>query len=281
MFTIAVLVAIGTAWFVTNSKYETTKLWKYRRMRAAFSWAFVGAIVGSYFGVAGMGTAIAGTPIGAVISYLCASNLMKKDSSPLEAEKTYSEVPLPKVQAPPKISNEILEKAQAPKKITVKSENNWSWESIVSYALIIAIAGWYVTEKFNININPFHYLSQSTKRNIEPAPQAQSKFEILREKYEIQYPQINPYSPQFDQALTNSIAERIKILRNAGHSSDQALEIAISEKFKAPEIQTSTPPPQAYNNTATVQKIDLSECEYKAIMTNEDYLACGIQPPSR
>lgn len=84
MFTIIVLVIIAIAWFVANGKYEATRAWKYRRLRAAYSWAFVGAIVGSYFGVAGMGSAIAGTIPGAFIAYLIASNLMKKDANPME-----------------------------------------------------------------------------------------------------------------------------------------------------------------------------------------------------
>ena len=79
---IFILFAIAAAWFVANGKYESTHLWKYRRMRAAFSWAFVGAMVGSYFGVAGMGSAIAGTIPGAIVAYLLASNLMKKDADP-------------------------------------------------------------------------------------------------------------------------------------------------------------------------------------------------------
>lgn len=82
MSTIITLFVIGAAWFVANGKYESTGTWTYRRMRAAFSWAFVGAIVGSYFGVAGMGSAISGTVPGAAIGYLIASNLMKKDVDP-------------------------------------------------------------------------------------------------------------------------------------------------------------------------------------------------------
>ncbi len=281
MFTIAVLIAIGAAWFVTNSKYETSKLWKYRRMRSAFSWAFVGAIIGSYFGVAGMGSAIAGTPLGAVLGYLCASNLMKKDSNPIEAERPHREDPSPKTQAPTNTSSETKEKTQPPIKITAKRENGWSWESIISYALILLMACWYFTEKFNIEINPQHYLSQLISNKTESAPQAQSKFQILKAKYEIQYPQINPNSPQYDHILTNTITERIKALRSTGHSSDQALEIAISEQFKRTEEKPSNPSPQAHTKTATVRSIDHSVCEYKTIMTNEDYLACGIEPPSR
>lgn len=82
MFTLFVLFVISAGWFVANGKFTSTGLWQYRRMRAGFSWAFAGAIIGSFFGVAGMGSAIAGTIPGAIVGYLLASNLMKKDVNP-------------------------------------------------------------------------------------------------------------------------------------------------------------------------------------------------------
>lgn len=82
MFTMIVLFVIACAWFVANNKYVETGLWKYRRMRSAYIWAFLGAVIGSFFGVAGFGDAIAGTVPGAVFAYLLASNMMKKDIDP-------------------------------------------------------------------------------------------------------------------------------------------------------------------------------------------------------
>lgn len=84
MFTIIVLFVIGACWFVANGKYESTHAWRYRRMRSAFAWAFIFAIIGSFFGVAGMGSAIAGTIPGAIVGYLIASNMMKKDVDPTD-----------------------------------------------------------------------------------------------------------------------------------------------------------------------------------------------------
>ncbi len=82
MFTAFVLFVIAAGWFVANGTYKESGLWRYRRMRAAFAWGFVGAIIGSSFGVAGFGTAIAGTIPGAFVGYLLASNMMKKDADP-------------------------------------------------------------------------------------------------------------------------------------------------------------------------------------------------------
>jgi hypothetical protein len=87
VFTVAILFIIGTFWFVANGKYESTGLWRHRRMRAGFAWAFAGACIGSFFGVAGMGSAIAGTVPGAVFGYLAASNLMKSDKDPSGGDK--------------------------------------------------------------------------------------------------------------------------------------------------------------------------------------------------
>lgn len=82
MFTIVVLFIIGACWLVSRGKYASTGAWRYRRMSAAFAWSFVFAIAGSFFGVAGFGSAIAGTVPSAVIGYVVASNLMKKDVDP-------------------------------------------------------------------------------------------------------------------------------------------------------------------------------------------------------
>jgi len=82
MFTAGVLFVVAAGWFVANNKYEETKMWRYRRMRASFAWSMVGASVGSFFGIAGFGDAIAGTIPGAIFGYVLASNFMKKDGNP-------------------------------------------------------------------------------------------------------------------------------------------------------------------------------------------------------
>ncbi len=82
--TFVVLLVLGVLWLIANTQYESTREWRYRRRRAAFAWSFAGAIIGSSFGIAGMGSAIAGTLPGAIVGYLLASNLMKKDTNPLE-----------------------------------------------------------------------------------------------------------------------------------------------------------------------------------------------------
>lgn len=79
MGTLVILSLIAVFWWRANKAYESSGLFKYRRQRSSWLWAFVGASIGSFFGVAGLGTAIAGTIPGAVIGFLAASNLMKRD----------------------------------------------------------------------------------------------------------------------------------------------------------------------------------------------------------
>jgi len=79
MFTFVVLAVIAFLWWSANRNFMATAQWKYRRLRSAYAWAFLGASVGSFFGVAGMGSAIAGTIPGAIVGYLLASNMMKRD----------------------------------------------------------------------------------------------------------------------------------------------------------------------------------------------------------
>lgn len=79
MFTSIVVILLLILWYHAYIQFSKTNSWKWRRLKSAYAWAALGALVGSYFGVAGMGSAIAGTIPGAIIGYIFASNLMKKD----------------------------------------------------------------------------------------------------------------------------------------------------------------------------------------------------------
>ena len=284
MFTFAVLVALGFAWYVTNAKFQATKLWKYRRMRSAYSWAFVGAIIGSYFGVAGMGSAIAGTPLGAILGYLCASNLMKKDSNPIEEPSLYSQkTSQPSIRVeiglPKKEKGELQSRRK--KQSTIKTKSSWSWESVISYGIIIALAFWYFTERYDVEINVQSLLSQLISKEVESTSSVQSEFETFRTKYENQYPQINPRLPQYNPKLANEFANRVNELNNAGNSLDRSFEIAVLEIMQESQRIATPSPTRIPNSEKATRSTDGRACEFKRVMTNEDYLACGIQPPNR
>jgi hypothetical protein len=95
MFTLLILVGIGIAWFYWNKRYMRSGLYQHRRLRASWSWAFGGAIIGSFFGVAGFGAAIAGTIPGAFIGFLAAGYLMKQDP-PADVVEPFDEYVLTK-----------------------------------------------------------------------------------------------------------------------------------------------------------------------------------------
>lgn len=80
MSTFLVLAAIIVLWYLASYAYMRSGRPKARRQKTSFAWGFVGAVVGSFVGIAGFGGAIVGTIPGAIIGYLIASNLMKKDS---------------------------------------------------------------------------------------------------------------------------------------------------------------------------------------------------------
>ena len=79
MFTALIVASTLVFWWRAHKQFLTTGRWKYRRLRACWIWACVGAFLGGSFGIAGFGTAIAGTLPGALLGYLAAGNLMKKD----------------------------------------------------------------------------------------------------------------------------------------------------------------------------------------------------------
>jgi hypothetical protein len=79
MFTLVILVGLGVTWYYWHQRYLRSGAYRDRRLRASWSWALMGAGIGSFFGVAGLGTAIAGTIPGAAIGFLLAGYLMKKD----------------------------------------------------------------------------------------------------------------------------------------------------------------------------------------------------------
>lgn len=79
MFTflvIVVILVIGSHHYRTWQRSGDPTV---RRRTFAWAWALIGAIVGSFFGIAGFGGAIIGTIPGAAVGWLFGSNLNKRD----------------------------------------------------------------------------------------------------------------------------------------------------------------------------------------------------------
>jgi hypothetical protein len=79
MFTFIVVAVLSLLWWQRWNRYQREPTWKNRRRSVAMLYAVIGALIGSYFGVAGFGTAIAGTIPGALVGYLIISALYKVD----------------------------------------------------------------------------------------------------------------------------------------------------------------------------------------------------------
>ena len=78
MYTAFVLLVIAVLWYRANSSYQATQAYPSRVDRASLLWAFLGAVLGSFFGVSGFGGAIAGTIPLALAAYFFARLLMRR-----------------------------------------------------------------------------------------------------------------------------------------------------------------------------------------------------------
>lgn len=79
MFTFLVVVIILVIGTMHYRAWQASGDLVARRRAFAWAWALIGAIAGSFFGVAGFGGAIIGTIPGAVLGWLIGSNLNKQD----------------------------------------------------------------------------------------------------------------------------------------------------------------------------------------------------------
>lgn len=172
-----------------------------------------------------------------------------------------------------------IENKEPQKKKPVK-KNRWSWEDIIVYAVVAVFIIIFAAYRSGIPIDPRHYLSkqqqisQTPEPEPEPAFSQKTNYQLLLEKYEVQHPQINPKSPYYNDATTQSIAARITTLKNAGSLPEQALYISIKEAFEAPATPRNQQVANPTNSVATN-----SNCEFKQTMSDADYQACGISPP--
>lgn len=131
--------------------------------------------------------------------------------------------------------------------------------------------------------------------------------------YERNYPAINPDSPSFDEKVTVAVADRMDYYMASGRSKQQALHLAIRDTFftqaspvdesKARLAEEKTKAEiesdrafqerrraEEARNSELARRTDGGqvrdgsnvesgvECEYKAVMTQEDFTACGISP---
>lgn len=83
LLVVVVILVIGTKHY---RDWQQSGDLRSRRKTFAWAWAFIGAIIGSFVGVAGFGGAIIGTIPGAVMGWLFGSNLNKPDHGSSERD---------------------------------------------------------------------------------------------------------------------------------------------------------------------------------------------------
>ncbi len=109
---------------------------------------------------------------------------------------------------------------------------------------------------------------------------APSSYDKLVTSYERQYPQINPDSPHFDKRISDQIKSIMSIYRASGHSDEDALKLAVRDLFSQNTLQSKSPDSSNKSQRKTSGSFAASQgCVIKPVMTDEDYLRCGITPP--
>lgn len=107
---------------------------------------------------------------------------------------------------------------------------------------------------------------------------------------EQEFPQLNPDSSLYNAALVEKIQRRIKFYEERQYERIRALVFAVQDVMEVSEsTDGSTRKPQnvpfieratsAMGQVSSTAIENPKTCEFKPVMTNLDYLACGIQPP--
>lgn len=115
----------------------------------------------------------------------------------------------------------------------------------------------------------------------------QKLYDAELSRLEAKYPQINPDSEFYDKLV---VAEVIRRLETLSQTSERhvALGVAVEQVMRGHNLyQQSISIPRQSNNSLfipdprPVNKPSTSRegCEYKGVMTDDDYRACGLNPP--
>lgn len=88
------------------------------------------------------------------------------------------------------------------------------------------------------------YEAQNIKSHQSP-----SAYDILLAQYEALYPQLNPDSQQFNQALTDRVGIRMNQFVRDGYAPEESLRMAVSESFPRMAQPTQNGTPKATKHT--------------------------------
>lgn len=152
-----------------------------------------------------------------------------------------------------------------------KKSSGDSWW-VVYVIVAIVFGGWSQLK----DDGPASRITQSSKPPVRSAP-ADSSYDALLTSYERRFPQINPDSPLFNKPLTDQIKAGMNAYRFSGKTLEEALRLAVGDfmepsKASRSAATTQAPPVNVTSHTG--------RCEFKAVMTDAGYRACGITPPA-
>ena len=149
-----------------------------------------------------------------------------------------------------------------------KTNSGDSWWVI---AVAIIVGGWFLLKEYG----PASTITAS-KPPVQSAA-ADLSYNALLASYERRFPQINPDSPLFNKPLTDQISAGMSAYQFSGKTLEDALRLAVGDFLEPSDTSRSAATTQAppVNVTSHTRR-----CEFKAVMTDEGYRACGITPPA-
>lgn len=281
MFTALVLLFIAVMWWRAQSRYQRSTHYSARRSRSGWSWAFVGAAVGSCFGIAGLGSAIAGTLPGAAVGYLLADYLMLRQGVDEPAPRPQQ------INAPSIVEAKIQSTTQSGAPYGPRAIKLFLLLGVFGVILFVVFTSGdgegKASKDFGAESNKPTPVPQSPSTKTPPTQSTPAQITPARSSYdqmlldlEGRNPQINPNSSDFDARVAEAVQARIVQLKGRGVSPETALAQAVKEVLSRRNGATS--------NGSTVSQPDrksdrLPNCQYKSVMSDDDYRACGLRPP--
>jgi len=138
----------------------------------------------------------------------------------------------------------------------------WLWSIVV-----IGGFGWWILSGFFDDSKASRDILPPTS----PTQAAPSQYQLLLEAN----PGLIPESSHYNKPFADRVMAKAELHSRAGKSPEDALRQAIFDESAAPRQTVRNNKPRS-TATAPAQG---QPCVYKAVMTDDDYRACGIRPP--
>jgi hypothetical protein len=248
--TFTLLAVIGIFWVRALLRHLATKTWISRRSAAQWAWTFIGAALGSYFGVAGFGTAIPGTALGALLGYLGAGYIMAKAQLGEQVGPSQKDL-IAATEVAGRTTGRALAEANLaamtvkPHAVSALAAIGRTIRRAVQIAVIMGVVFFLL----------WTFSQQSQHRGASvplPAPLPKYAPETTLET--------RPQAPPMRVTAPESTP---KTRLQTSPAKDPAVERPARAGFERERRGARTYP----------------DCEYKGVMSDDDYRKCGLQPP--